>query len=407
MGPLVATLAFSVLLYACAGTSPSSAPRGNGISYSSSTGIFCNANVTNRGQSLQVSLELEVERLYNSALLDQVGIRYEVRPASGGAPLAADSVRLARNDSYRKVNNTFYVTFSLPPLPNAGLLVLTIADRQTDRTLVKEVALNVGQDALPFVLNKQNPLQVQNEVFNHYVSETDTLRFVSAGDAPVQVYRVKRDFLPALPPMQTEGLNVGAELAVDSFFTAPANRDFRLQAKGLYFAQADTTTNLGLGFSVMERNYPRFRRVEHLIEALLYLSTPEELAMLTSSPDRKAALDNFWLKLGGNEENTRRMIKLYYQRVEYANRQFTSYKEGWKTDMGMIYIVFGEPLNVLKSGPAQTWVYDLGNREEVRFTFIERPNQFTGKHSELQRNARYREPWYSSVEKWRLGLVAN
>jgi hypothetical protein len=118
-------------------------------------------------------------------------------------------------------------------------------------------------------------------------------------------------------------------------------------------------------------------------------------------------LDNFWLKLGGNEENTRRMIKLYYQRVEYANRQFTSYKEGWKTDMGMIYIVFGEPLNVLKSGQAQTWVYDLGNREEARFTFIERPNQFTGKHFELQRNARYREPWYASVEKWRLGLVAN
>ncbi len=403
-----ATVASLLLVYACAPTAPAKAPRGSGISYSSSTGIFCNANVVNRGKMLQVSLELEVERLYNSAFLDQIQIRYEVFPANGSTgPLITDTVRLARNETYRKTNNTFYVNFDLPVAGPAAMLQLTIEDKQTERSLRKEVPLNVGQAALPFVLNKQNSLQIQNEVFNHYVSETDTLRFASVGNAPVYVYRVKRDFLPALPPMQTEGLNVGAELEVDSFFIMAANRDFRLRTKGLYFAQADTAASLGLGFSVMERNYPRFRRVENLIEALLYISTPDEIGVLTSSPDRKAALDDFWLKLGGNEENTRRMIKLFYQRVEYANRQFSTYKEGWKTDMGMIYMVFGEPLNVFKSGNTQTWVFDMGNREELKFTFIEKPNQFTGKHYELQRNGRYREYWYANVEKWRLGLVAN
>ena len=33
----------------------------------------------------------------------------------------------------------------------------------------------------------------------------------------------------------------------------------------------------------------------------------------------------------------------YFSRVSYSNANFKGYTDGWKTDMGMIYILFGPP----------------------------------------------------------------
>ena len=36
----------------------------------------------------------------------------------------------------------------------------------------------------------------------------------------------------------------------------------------------------------------------------------------------------------------------YFKRVEFANSNFKGYKEGWDSQMGMIYILFGRPDDV-------------------------------------------------------------
>jgi hypothetical protein len=111
--------------------------------------------------------------------------------------------------------------------------------------------------------------------------------------------------------------------------------------------------------------------------------------------------------LAGNAENAKRIIKLYYQRVEYANRAYTTYKEGWKTDMGMVYIAFGAP-QVTTKGNQQLWTYYMdGGNTKVTFAFVQKANQFSEKHYELIRKSEYGAIWYEAVEKWRLGLVAN
>jgi GWxTD domain-containing protein len=35
-------------------------------------------------------------------------------------------------------------------------------------------------------------------------------------------------------------------------------------------------------------------------------------------------------------------------RIEYSNKHFSHFKEGWKTDMGKVYIKYGEPFEILK-----------------------------------------------------------
>jgi hypothetical protein len=103
----------------------------------------------------------------------------------------------------------------------------------------------------------------------------------------------------------------------------------------------------------------------------------------------------------------RRTIKAYYRRVTEANRLFTTYKEGWKTDMGMVYIVFGPPNRVQYLKDKEVWTYaQSANYAELNFNFVKRPNLFVEDHYELLRYVDYEPYWYPTVEEWRTGVVA-
>jgi GWxTD domain-containing protein len=58
----------------------------------------------------------------------------------------------------------------------------------------------------------------------------------------------------------------------------------------------------------------------------------------------------------------------YYHRIQYATDNFSVFREGWKTDMGMIYIIFGPPSDIERhpfdseSKPYEIWYYHTINR---------------------------------------------
>lgn len=385
-------------LYGCFATAPTSMTK----TPKSISGINCNAKVVNKGSLLEVFLELDVERLYTAALLQGVKLSYQIKPTFESSQiLKADSIN-TDNNFVQKRGNSFYLSFGLlKPQVMPAVMLLRIEDIEQKQLIIKEVKLMNVEKTLPFTLNK-----TQGQVFDNFVSNQDTLRF-EGDDVPVYIYKIRQNFLPALPPMQLNNLSVSANVTVDSFFSVPANTGFVLKSKGLYFAQADTSSNKGLGFNVMDALFPKFTKIDNLIETLVYISTQEEINSLNAAANKKNALDQYWLQLAGNQENAKRIIKLYYQRVEYANRAYTTYKEGWKTDMGMVYIAFGAP-QVTTKGNQQLWTYymDAGNTK-VTFAFLQKANQFSEKHYELIRKSEYGAIWYEAIEKWRLGLVAN
>lgn len=69
------------------------------------------------------------------------------------------------------------------------------------------------------------------------------------------------------------------------------------------------------------------------------------------------------------------LMELYERRIMYANEQFGAFEDGWKTDMGMIYVMFGRPDDIerhpfdLDSKPYEIWTYYSLNR---RFVFVDR-----------------------------------
>ena len=74
----------------------------------------------------------------------------------------------------------------------------------------------------------------------------------------------------------------------------------------------------------------------------------EEYKKLLNAENPKTVLDEFWLSRNKNESEAKQLIKTYYNRAKEANRLFSYAKEGWKTDMGMIFIIFGRPAMVKK-----------------------------------------------------------
>src|SRR5690606_19887565 len=120
--------------------------------------------------------------------------------------------------------------------------------------------------------------------------------------------------------------------------------------EALYFVQDDTTIFNGIAFRLVPSYYPDYKKAEELVLPLIYISTKSEMARLSKSKDVKKALDKYWLDLINNPGRARNIIKSFYDQIESANHFFTTYKEGWKTDQGMIYALYGPPDEVYFDG---------------------------------------------------------
>ena len=95
----------------------------------------------------------------------------------------------------------------------------------------------------------------------------------------------------------------------------------------------------------------------------------------------KMSLDKFWLECGKDKDSTQEHISKYYSRVEDANSYFTSCKNGWRTDRGLIHIIFGIPNEITSTPTTETWTYgDSSNLGTVEFVFESVENAFSRNH---------------------------
>ncbi len=111
------------------------------------------------------------------------------------------------------------------------------------------------------------------------------------------------------------------------------------------------------------------------IKQLRYVAYQNELEYINSGEtelERQKRFTQFWEERDpslGTERNE--AFDEYYGRINFANNTFKSYTEGWMTDMGMVYIVFGPPMSAdRQSGYGdnrnyERWLY--GNNRDFLF----------------------------------------
>ncbi len=132
-------------------------------------------------------------------------------------------------------------------------------------------------------------------------------------------------------------------------------------------------------FSVRSSDLPpTITDLDRAIEQLRYVARSSEMEYIREPQDpaeRKARFLEFWQKRDPEPQTPRNeLMEEYYDRIEYANKNFGHYLEGWRTDMGMVFIRFGQPENIERhpfeynSKPYEIWYYYQLNRQ---FIFVD------------------------------------
>ena len=119
------------------------------------------------------------------------------------------------------------------------------------------------------------------------------------------------------------------------------------------------------------------KNIESSFRQMKYILTNEERK--NSKGKKGKDLENIFLQYWEKRDPTpetsiNELMEEYYIRVNYVNEYFNmSWKDGWETDFGMIYILFGPPdeiqrsnLNSSNTSAYQVWYY---NRISKQFIF--------------------------------------
>lgn len=118
--------------------------------------------------------------------------------------------------------------------------------------------------------------------------------------------------------------------------------------------------------------------VETAIEQTRYVASGRQIKNMRNADEGKKEDEflAFWATLDPTPATPKNeLMDEYYGRVAYANAHFRSFESGWKTDMGMVFIIYGPPDDIerhpwdVQSKPYQIWTYyEKGGR---RFVFVD------------------------------------
>ncbi|MFQ3598878.1 MAG: GWxTD domain-containing protein [Chloroherpetonaceae bacterium] len=120
------------------------------------------------------------------------------------------------------------------------------------------------------------------------------------------------------------------------------------------------------------------RNLDEAIDQLEYIADGDEIEKMrkAKTPEEKLKLFNaFWARVDPTPDTPENELMIeYYSRIEFANQNFSSYFQGWKSDMGRVYIKYGPPDFIerqpfsMESQPYEVWEYYQHN---IRLIFVD------------------------------------
>lgn len=292
--------------------------------------------------------------------------------------------------------------------PKSYLLRIKIADLNRNIDVSSVLTIEKDND-----LNRQNFLvksvTTDAPVFRNYIKlgEQVTINYKAKIGVNIFVRYYHREFPLASPPFSLTELRP-FQYNPDSTYSLQLSPEgiakFTANKKGFYHIQLDTSKRDGLTLFNFSDAFPEVKKADDMIMPLRYITSKQEYEDFNNSTNKKASVDKFWMDCTGNQDRAKEIIRKYYNRVQDANLYFSSYVEGWKTDRGMIYLIYGAPNVIYKTGNTESWTYgEENNINSMNYTFDKVDNPFTENDYALERSAGYKQSWYSAVDVWRQG----
>lgn len=294
------------------------------------------------------------------------------------------------------------------PSAHSYFLRITVTDLNRNIETTNVMAVEKDND-----LNRQNFLvkskTTETTIFRNHIKTAEVLSISYKAKIGVNIYvrYYNRDFPLAAPPFSTTDPKP-FQYKPDSMFTLQlsdqGNVDFSALKKGFYHLQLDTSKREGLTLFNFSDVFPEVKKTEDMVPPLRFITSKQEYEDLELSSNKKAAIEKFWMNSTGNQERAKEVIRKFYNRIQDANQFFSSYLEGWKTDRGMVYLIYGSPNVIYRTMNSETWIYgEENNVNSLSYSFSKVNNPFTNNDFTLERSIVYKQSWYTAVDIWRQG----
>lgn len=349
--------------------------------YDPDADIFFEHRVVENSDSLTIYYSVETDTIndWNQTFLLQ----------SAYTSVAHDTLKIYTLDTLRDHSGKRMYSLKIPKT-DRSLLLIAWYDLNRGVFRVEDVRVSspvgfpsfypVDQDGYP--------------VLKDYIT-TESLRFLGAEE--YHAFQYTDNFDPADPAMGRMK-PIAPSLQIDSTFSFSGEIE-QTAIYRFYLVQDDTLSQTAITLLSVPEYYPEFRRIEELVPPLTYITTETEIKTLKGKMG-KSTFENFWVNTYGSRFRAKSAIKNFYDQVEKVNGLFTDYKQGWKTDRGVIYLIFGKPDQVFRSEREEVWKYISG----VEFEFIRISTLFTPSMYTLKRDRSYEQTWYNRVGELRKGM---
>lgn len=379
--------------------------------YNNTSPVSCNHLILEKNDSLDVFLKIVLSKndtyyknfvAQKNVILDyRITSSYDDKKGLASGKIEASLLSVERN------TYIFHFSISNPNVSNSYLFI-AFFQGEAGEIFVKDIPLSIFEKkAFGKILVFDDYKGVP--VFENYISRKDSFIIKSSTKKEgYQLIYTKYNFAPALPPMGNEPTRDNEiKLSPDSILQIYAESRFNISKKGNYSVKSNSGNNeQKINFLVVDNQFPKVTKTKELIDPAIYIASDDERKSLKNSKNPKLKLDNFWLSLGQDKEFSKKMISTYYNAVENANFYFTNYKEGWKTDQGMIYIIFGAPDEVYKNDLKETWRYKKRPQiPALTFIYNKKTGPFDDYYYELENSENYMNIWYNTIELWRRGIL--
>jgi GWxTD domain-containing protein len=248
-------------------------------------------------------------------------------------------------------------------------------------------------------------------VFNGFVTPGQMVEIWSARNASKpneRLFRLSSEIkLPPPPFSPNQPEQPTLQNALMQAITRESSGKWNFQVEGgNYFFTHDETMKSGLTIKAAGTFYPSVKDVDAMEWPLRYITTKTEYEDIVKNNYPKKMIDQFWIECAGSKEHARELIRIYYQRVEEANLYFGSYTEGWRTDRGMIHMIFGNPGKITRSETTEIWQYgEDGTPGMLQFVFRKIDSPFSSNNYVLDRDPNFRPYWEKMVQTWRSGRI--
>jgi GWxTD domain-containing protein len=240
------------------------------------------------------------------------------------------------------------------------------------------------------------PVKIETER-NKSLAEIKLLHYAEEIKLPPPPFSFNKPELPEMASATIEKLSA----------SSPGIFEFQPQS-GIYLISAGEAFNRGKTVAVASPYYPEVKSIEQLKWPLRFITSKTEFDAIVNNTKSKKLIDDFWLECGGSKDRARELIRIYYSRVKEANMFFSSYTEGWRTDRGMIHVIFGNPTKIIHHTDSEIWTYgEDNNPTTIQFLFKRIPHELSDNVFVLNRDPMFKQYWEKMVTAWRNGKIYN